>query len=40
VIELVRAIILGDQTFLGPIRSFAATGRRKFGWKCPIEENW
>jgi len=22
-------------TFLGPIRSFAARGRRKFGWKCP-----
>jgi len=29
-IEVVRAII-SPQTFLGPIHSFAARGRRKFG---------
>jgi len=31
VIEVVRAIILGLKTFLGPVHSFAARGRRKFG---------
>jgi len=31
VIEVVRAIILGPILFLGPIHSFAARGRRKFG---------
>ena len=30
VIEVVRAIILGLKTFLGPINSFGAMGRRKF----------
>ena len=34
VIEVVRAIILG-QNFLGPVHSFAARGRRKFGWNRP-----
>ena len=31
VIEVVRAIISGPILFLGPIHSFAARGRRKFG---------
>ena len=30
VVEVVRAIILG-KTFLDPVHSFAARGRRKFG---------
>ena len=35
VIEVVRAIISGPILFLGPIHSFAARGRRKFGWNRP-----
>ena len=31
VIEVVRAIILGQKKFLGPVHSFATRGRRKFG---------
>ena len=35
VIEVVRAIILRPKTFLAPIHSFSARGRRKFGWNRP-----
>ena len=28
-----------SKTFLGPVHSFAARGRRKFGWNRPIEVN-